>query len=259
MVAVPAVLILTIVLVMPRRADAPVEFSRATEPFGRAGYEHKKHSGGAAEEKYAVVVDAGSTGSRVHIFKFLVVDGALELQFDKFEQLKPGLSSYADNPPAAAQSLKPLLDLAMETVPKALQASTHVMVGATAGLRLLPDGKADVILGEVRKWLREGYPFQFSDVDDVKILSGVDEGAFAWLTLNYLLGNLGKAEHGTVASIDLGEHFRAWPAGRQQGRGRRACRRQSSGISAGGRLGLQGRRRRCFLGACWEGILARQG
>ena len=27
---------------------------------------------------------------------------------------------------------------------------THVMVGATAGLRLLPDGKADVILDEVR-------------------------------------------------------------------------------------------------------------
>ena len=47
--------------------------------------------------------------------------GGLELQFDKFEQLKPGLSSYADNPPGAAASLKPLLDLALQTVPKALQ------------------------------------------------------------------------------------------------------------------------------------------
>ena len=43
------------------------------------------------------------------------------------------------------------------------------------------------------------------DADDgVKILSGVDEGAFAWLTLNYLLGKLGKAEAHTVAAIDLG-------------------------------------------------------
>ena len=30
------------------------------------------------------------------------------------------------------------------------------------------------------------------------------EGGFAWLTLNYLLGNLGKPEGETVAAIDLG-------------------------------------------------------
>ena len=41
-------------------------------------------------------------------------------------------------------------------------------------------------------------PRQFSD-GDVKILSGVDEGAFAWLTLNYLLGRLGGSEQDTGA------------------------------------------------------------
>lgn len=39
---------------------------------------------------------------------------------------------------------------------------------------------------------------------DVRILTGADEGAFAWLTLNYLLGRLGQAEESTVAAIDLG-------------------------------------------------------
>ncbi len=34
--------------------------------------------------------------------------------------------------------------------------------------------------------------------------AGADEGAFAWLTLNYLLGHLGEAEEKTVAAIDLG-------------------------------------------------------
>ena len=38
----------------------------------------------------------------------------------------------------------------------------------------------------------------------VPVTAGADEGAFAWLTLNYLLGNLGKGEVDTMAAIDLG-------------------------------------------------------
>ncbi|KAI8110376.1 hypothetical protein M9435_002051 [Picochlorum sp. BPE23] len=154
------------------------------------------------DSSYAVVIDAGSTGSRVHVFKFLHVRGELELNFDEFEQLKPGLSSYADNPEDAAKSLQPLLEKALATVPKSKQTSTPIMVGATAGLRLLPDGKADVILDHVTQYLKE-YPFKF-DENDVQILSGQNEGAFAWLTLNYLLGNLGRPYDETVAAIDLG-------------------------------------------------------
>jgi apyrase len=77
-------------------------------------------SGGA---RFAVVFDAGSTGSRVHVFKFEVENGSLQLVSDTFEQLKPGLSAYPDDPEAAAASLKPLLDVAMKTVPGDLQVS----------------------------------------------------------------------------------------------------------------------------------------
>lgn len=62
-------------------------------------------------------------GSRVHVYKFLQKGGQLDLQSDIFEQLKPGLSSYADAPEEAAKSLIPLLETAMKTVPVELQAS----------------------------------------------------------------------------------------------------------------------------------------
>jgi apyrase len=34
--------------------------------------------------------------------------------------------------------------------------------------------------------------------------AGQDEGAFAWLTLNYLLERLGTGPEATVSAIDLG-------------------------------------------------------
>ena len=124
-----------------------------------------------SDEKYAIVIDAGSTGSRVHIFRFNVAGGALDLESDTFEQLKPGLSHYAANPTESAASLKPLLDKALATVPAEQHKTTTVEVRATAGLRLLPDGQADGILKAVRSFLKDSYPFK-SDSKSVSILDG---------------------------------------------------------------------------------------
>lgn len=55
----------------------------------------------------------------MHVYKFTQAGAKLDLQGDTFEQLKPGLSSFADDPQAAAESLQPLLDTAIATVPEA--------------------------------------------------------------------------------------------------------------------------------------------
>lgn len=60
----------------------------------------------AGAARYAVVFDAGSTGSRVHVYRFDAGksgDGELKLVSDTFEQLKPGLSAFADNPDKVGQ------------------------------------------------------------------------------------------------------------------------------------------------------------
>jgi hypothetical protein len=70
---------------------------------------------------YNIVLDAGSTGSRIHIFKFKQQGSSLNLISDGFHQLKPGLSAFPDEPQKAAGSLKPLLEEAMKAVPAAQQ------------------------------------------------------------------------------------------------------------------------------------------
>ncbi|KAF9944248.1 Guanosine-diphosphatase, partial [Mortierella alpina] len=67
--------------------------------------------------QYVLMVDAGSSGSRIHAYKFNYCKATPELEHELFEQIKPGLSSYGPDAEGAAQSLDQLLDIAMRTVP----------------------------------------------------------------------------------------------------------------------------------------------
>lgn len=159
-------------------------------------------SGGDAS--YAVVIDAGSTGSRVHVFTFADGGSGPVLQDEMFEALKPGLKEYALDPEKAAASLDPLLEKAIAKVPEEKRAVTPLTLRATAGLRLLPEGQAaaTAILEKVQEKL-QATPFNVPD-EHVSILDGSDEGAYGWITVNYLLGKLGGAGEDTVAVVDLG-------------------------------------------------------
>ena len=149
-------------------------------------------------ERYSIVIDAGSTGSRIHVYTFAIgTPDDVVLSDELFEHLKPGLSSYAGNPTAAANSLRPLLDKAVAHIPLEARATTRLFLGATAGLRLLQGSQSSDILAAVRVAL-QSYPFV---VDGVEVMDGSTEAQYAFVALNYLLGVLGS----TPASIvDLG-------------------------------------------------------
>lgn len=193
-ISVPVLLIMLVMVLMPRAAInddmAPVTTNANVPATSQPAL------------KYAVVLDAGSTGSRVHTYRFRHGSQDLELIDDTFKQLKPGLSSFKDDPAAGGASLAPLLESAKAIVPKAQSGSTPIELRATAGLRLLPADAADELL-EAAKSALQATPFSVAP-DSVTIMDGADEGAYQWITINYLLGRLGGPPGRTVATVDLG-------------------------------------------------------
>ncbi|CAO3691693.1 unnamed protein product [Rhizopus stolonifer] len=153
-------------------------------------------------KKYALMVDAGSTGSRIHVYRFHQCSGEfVRLEEEElFSQTQPGLSAYADDPQAAGESLDVLLQGALQRVPPELQKRTPIAVKATAGLRLLGDAKSEAILEAVSSHLSR-YPFP---VIDVSMMDGKDEGVYAWITVNFLLGYFGNQKQHSAAVLDLG-------------------------------------------------------
>ncbi|KAK6781891.1 hypothetical protein RDI58_019687 [Solanum bulbocastanum] len=192
-ISVPMLLICFVLFVMPTNySDSMGSVNRNFSPkFG--------------SRNYAVIFDAGSSGSRVHVFCF---DQHLDLvpigdDLELFLQKKPGLSAFASDPAAAAKSLQSLLEKAEDVVPMDLRSNTPVRVGATAGLRQLGGNTSDKILQAVRDFLKSKSSLK-SKGSWVTVLDGSQEGAYQWVTINYLLGNLGRKYSDTVGVVDLG-------------------------------------------------------
>ncbi|KAF9123369.1 Guanosine-diphosphatase [Mortierella sp. 14UC] len=155
--------------------------------------------------QYVLMVDAGSMGSRIHVYKFNYCNATPELEGDTFGHVEPGLSSYDGDAEGAARSLDKLLNIALETVPTYLHSSTPVAVKATAGLRLLGEEKSEMILLAVRRRLESMYPFPIVNEQGVAVMDGADEGVYAWVTVNYLLERFNSfKKKPTVAILDLG-------------------------------------------------------
>ncbi|KAJ8922634.1 hypothetical protein NQ315_007666 [Exocentrus adspersus] len=153
---------------------------------------------------HAVVMDAGSTGSRVLAFTFheSYLDGHLVLDKELFEYTKPGLSSFAKDPQKGVATLQGLLEKAKDEIPQEYWSKTPLILKATAGLRLLPANQAEGLLQSVKDYFKT-VPFLTNDAS-VEIMDGVDEGIFSWFTVNFLLEKINGNAANTVAALDLG-------------------------------------------------------
>jgi hypothetical protein len=115
--------------------------AQAPQLSNARSYSKRKSSG--SNEKYAVVFDAGSSGTRIKVYKLTIAHGPLQVSdvqqvpVPKPDKAKPGLSEFADNIDGIGSYLRPLIDGAKKVIPKDKQASTTIQLFATAGMRLL--------------------------------------------------------------------------------------------------------------------------
>ncbi len=152
---------------------------------------------------YLAVVDAGSSGCRAHVYRYGKLGslkGALYIspKHDSMK-VKPGLSSFAENPSAAGTSLQGLVDFLKEKVPADQLSTTPIWLKATAGLRMLDKEHSEPILESVRDFL-ESSPFMFKR-EWASIISGKEEGANGWLAYNYMLRIVGPKERRDPAVV----------------------------------------------------------
>uniref|UniRef100_A0A9J7YYV2 nucleoside diphosphate phosphatase n=2 Tax=Cyprinus carpio TaxID=7962 RepID=A0A9J7YYV2_CYPCA len=161
--------------------------------------------------QYGIMFDAGSTGTRIHVFKFQIEPNeAPKLAHETFRAIKPGLSAYADDPEKSKEGLLELLKVARDTIPETLWSSSPLILRATAGLRLLPGEKATILLDKVREVFSESL-FLYRP-DSVSIMDGTDEGTVSITPVPYVnnvrfvikKSGLHGTDTPTVGMLDLG-------------------------------------------------------
>ncbi|XP_021575167.1 ectonucleoside triphosphate diphosphohydrolase 8 [Carlito syrichta] len=172
--------------------------------------------------KFGIVFDAGSSHTALFVYQWPadkengtgVVSQALACQVEG-----PGISAYTSNPTRAGESLQGCLQEALALIPETQHRKTPLFLGATAGMRLLSQknsSQARDIFAAVTQVLARA-PVDFRGAE---ILAGRDEGAFGWITINYLLGMLVKVPRvagGGDQGVCLG--LVTLPGGRTWGQG----------------------------------------
>ncbi|XP_056227004.1 ectonucleoside triphosphate diphosphohydrolase 7-like isoform X2 [Seriola aureovittata] len=134
---------------------------------------------------YGIVVDCGSSGSRVFVYYWPPHNGNPHTLLDirqmrdhdhkpVVKKIKPGISTLAKTPTRASDYLHPLLSFAAAHVPKSKHKETPLYILCTAGMRLLPESQQAAILEDLVTDVPLEFDFLFSS-SHAEVISGKQE------------------------------------------------------------------------------------
>lgn len=177
--------------------------------------------------RYGVVLDAGSSGTRVHVYRWLRNAAArkdadadeltslpeIKTKEEWVKKIHPGVSSFADRPEdVGSEHLAGLLEHAKSIIPKEDAKDTPIFLLATAGMRLVGNLERQLLLDQICAYARANTDFLLPDCGvHIQVIPGVTEGLYGWIATNYLMGtfdspnahNHGKG-HSTYGFLDMG-------------------------------------------------------
>ena len=163
-------------------------------------------------DSYAIVVDAGSTGSRAFIFRFSLDDeGRRSITSIKGMKCTPGLSSFSNAPAAdIVNYLLPTFLDAAQIIPRSCHKTTKVYIKGTAGFRLLPEDEQSHIWKCLHHGLHTNRKVPFViDKENLGTIDGYFEAYYAVLASNYVAGSVDGDLHrvegkAMVGALDMG-------------------------------------------------------
>ncbi|GKV10487.1 hypothetical protein SLEP1_g21838 [Rubroshorea leprosula] len=174
--------------------------------------------------KYYVVLDCGSTGTRVYVYQASIdhkKDGSLPIVMKSFTEglsrrpssqsgraydrmeTEPGFHKLVNNRFGLEAAINPLVRWAEKQIPEHAHNTTSLFLYATAGVRRLPSADSKWLLDNAWSILKSS-PF-LCRREWVKVISGTEEAYYGWTALNYQSHTLGATpKKATFGALDLG-------------------------------------------------------
>lgn len=174
---------------------------------GRTEVDHvyqEEMAAAIAAARYGIIIDAGSSGSRLRMFEIQgdKVAGIMPSSADEQDfEIEPGIASYAERPGDAGPSLESLLRAAQRYIHVNDHNQTVLWVKATAGMRIVREELLSVLLDRLDAWMAKHCPFKYVNSE---VLGGEEEALFAYISMNYLKGTLFDKPEVRVGILDMG-------------------------------------------------------
>lgn len=142
------------------------------------------------------IVDAGSTGSRLHIYAYDLDAHHYPTNITPIwsKKVKPGFATIESSNATVDTYLANLFDGAPEQ-------NIPVYFYATAGMRLVSAPKQQLYYDAVNHWFATHTQF---NLVIAKTITGREEGILGWLAVNYTIGALQSADKPLAGVMDMG-------------------------------------------------------
>ena len=148
------------------------------------------------DQQCVAVVDAGSTGSRLHIYAYDIDSQKTPVNIKEMwgKKVRPGIATID----ATQTTMDSYLEALFSEAPAA---NIPVYFYATAGMRLLTKPRQEQYYGLIKNWFNQHTQWQLKSA---KTITGQAEGLYGWLAVNYQLGLLSSSTEPLVGVMDMG-------------------------------------------------------